>query len=423
MATTVHGVGVSSMSNRYQSPPARRDVRVDFFRGLALLIIYIDHVHPNLLASFTLQRFAFLDAADVFVFISGYVIGMVYTKELWRGGLKACCQKAAQRWMLIYRWHIAVSLGTLLILECFALRGIYASMPGLNAFLQAPFRTLLSIVGLVHTTDLLSILPLYLVLTVLAPFAVYFLDKASGLFLLASASVYAAIQWTAFHGAPGGHPWFFLNPLAWQFLFVLGIWLGGERLRGRRWTMSSKGWVTALCAIATFCLAWIAVAISVHRFARLFHTEFWLTALPGLLALCNKTNFAPLRLFNLVLVLPLVGRISSQGRFWQTRMAKAVIRCGENSIEVFSAGVILSYTATLILVRAPLNLLTMAGVNVVGCGLLVMTAAAFSSSKKKKAVERPARTWLRKPETSSRPSGSEAGVLPRTLPTGSHMVS
>jgi hypothetical protein len=54
-----------------------RDLRLDFFRGLALFCIFIDHLPNNILASFTLQSVMLSDAAEVFILISGYTAGMV----------------------------------------------------------------------------------------------------------------------------------------------------------------------------------------------------------------------------------------------------------------------------------------------------------------------------------------------------------
>ena len=55
-----------------------RDLRLDFFRGLALFSIFIDHIPNNVLGQFTMQAAGFSDAAEVFIFISGYAAGMVY---------------------------------------------------------------------------------------------------------------------------------------------------------------------------------------------------------------------------------------------------------------------------------------------------------------------------------------------------------
>ena len=55
-----------------------RDLRLDFFRGLALFCIFIDHIPNNVLANFTIKSIALGDAAEVFILISGYAAGMVY---------------------------------------------------------------------------------------------------------------------------------------------------------------------------------------------------------------------------------------------------------------------------------------------------------------------------------------------------------
>src|SRR5215470_10626293 len=55
-----------------------RDLRVDFFRGLALLIIFIDHIPENVFALITLRNFGFSDATEIFIFLSGYSAGYVF---------------------------------------------------------------------------------------------------------------------------------------------------------------------------------------------------------------------------------------------------------------------------------------------------------------------------------------------------------
>jgi hypothetical protein len=46
-----------------------RDLRLDLFRGLSLLFIFIDHIPNNVLSYVTLHSVAFSDAAEVFIFI------------------------------------------------------------------------------------------------------------------------------------------------------------------------------------------------------------------------------------------------------------------------------------------------------------------------------------------------------------------
>jgi len=102
-----------------------RDLRLDFFRGVALLWIFIDHIRGNYLAAITLQRFSFIDAAEIFIFISGYVSRLVYTTAYMRSGFWGCFTKAARRCLQLYAAQVVVFLGSCIVLHQFAIRGTY----------------------------------------------------------------------------------------------------------------------------------------------------------------------------------------------------------------------------------------------------------------------------------------------------------
>src|SRR5437773_3619730 len=100
---------------------AGRDLRIDFIRGLALLMIFIDHnrcLVPNQhhwLSDYTLGRYSFIDAADVFVLLSGCVSGMVYSRILRSQSLTACVKKALRRCVQLHISQVS------LLLICFTL--------------------------------------------------------------------------------------------------------------------------------------------------------------------------------------------------------------------------------------------------------------------------------------------------------------
>src|SRR4051794_27181026 len=58
--------------------PVQRDVRLDLFRGLGLWMIFLDHIPHDVVAWLTLRNYGFSDAAEFFVFISGYLVGWIY---------------------------------------------------------------------------------------------------------------------------------------------------------------------------------------------------------------------------------------------------------------------------------------------------------------------------------------------------------
>ena len=56
---------------------AERELRLDLFRGLALWLIFIDHLPNNVLTWFTIRNYGFSDATEIFIFISGYTSAFV----------------------------------------------------------------------------------------------------------------------------------------------------------------------------------------------------------------------------------------------------------------------------------------------------------------------------------------------------------
>ncbi|MCA0452247.1 MAG: OpgC domain-containing protein, partial [Proteobacteria bacterium] len=63
------------------APAKARDQRLDFFRGLGLLFIFINHIPDNAFSFLTLANFLFCDAAEIFVFLSGYAAALVFGRR------------------------------------------------------------------------------------------------------------------------------------------------------------------------------------------------------------------------------------------------------------------------------------------------------------------------------------------------------
>ena len=66
----------------FSLPAGERELRIDLFRGLALWLIFIDHMSPDLLTWFTIRNYGFSDAAEIFIFISGYTAAFVYGRAM-----------------------------------------------------------------------------------------------------------------------------------------------------------------------------------------------------------------------------------------------------------------------------------------------------------------------------------------------------
>ena len=65
---------------------SERELRIDLFRGLALWLIFIDHMSPDILTWFTIRSYGFSDAAEIFIFISGYTAAFVYGRAMREAG-------------------------------------------------------------------------------------------------------------------------------------------------------------------------------------------------------------------------------------------------------------------------------------------------------------------------------------------------
>src|SRR3954465_1090467 len=94
--------------------PTTRDVRIDWLRGLAMICVIVDHSkRSSLLSWFSYQRFWVVTAAEVFVVLSGIVLGTVYGARLVRYGMPSVTRRLLRRALVLYLAFIAVTLSIL----------------------------------------------------------------------------------------------------------------------------------------------------------------------------------------------------------------------------------------------------------------------------------------------------------------------
>src|SRR5438270_13557020 len=74
-----------------------RELRLDLFRGLALWLIFIDHLPPSLLTWFTIRNYGFSDATEIFIFISGYTAAFVYGRAMLESGIVVATARILRR--------------------------------------------------------------------------------------------------------------------------------------------------------------------------------------------------------------------------------------------------------------------------------------------------------------------------------------
>ncbi|SLN25471.1 OpgC protein [Aquimixticola soesokkakensis] len=324
---------------------SRRDPRLDFFRGLALVMIFINHVPGNPLEVLTNRNFGFSDAAEGFVFMSGMAAGLAYpgafaTLPLWRAVAK-CWGRA---WTL-YSVHLVITAICLAIMLAAALWFDAPKMWTINnvgPWMRAPVQSTIGIATLGHQFGYLNILPMYAALLILAPLMILIARKSLPVMLGLSFVLWVCagefrLNLPAYPN-PGG--WFF-NPFAWQFLFAIGLASGMCLKEGRR-LVPLRAWaVWGALALLVFCALWVQVgAIATLGRGGLR----WLGDLgaPFYLVNFDKTFLAAPRLLHILL---LVYFLSSQP--WVTRLSASrwvapVSLMGRFGLPVFALGTVLS---------------------------------------------------------------------------------
>jgi hypothetical protein len=354
-------------------PSTSRDLRLDFFRGVSLILIFIDHIPENILSYFTLQAVAFFDAAEVFIFISGFTAALVYGRRLAsKGALYATAQVLRRAWQL-YVAHIF--LFVLFIAEvsytATAFKNpMYNEEMRVADFLDEPHIAVIKALLLEFQPTFLDILPLYILMLVIFPVILLGMQRHWLWVLAPSALVYLAVQIfdISVSAYPEGHVWYF-NPLAWQFLFVAGAVLGSH---------SQDEGVVRLLRLAYPVAAAIFVAALVVKVSWTIH-GVWET-FPGLflkeLWPVNKNNLSPLRLVTFfALVLLVATLVPRDARFLGSAAARPLVLCGQQSLEIFCLSIHLSALGHFILSEYNSAIVVQLAVNAAGIVAMCLTAA------------------------------------------------
>lgn len=102
-------------------PRSFRDPRLDFFRGIALVMIYINHVPGTPFEYLTSRNFGFSDAAEGFVFMSGLAAALAYGPGLASDRLWSTTLRIWGRSWNLYLVHLLTSAWAIAIVAGAAL--------------------------------------------------------------------------------------------------------------------------------------------------------------------------------------------------------------------------------------------------------------------------------------------------------------
>lgn len=233
---------------------ATRDLRLDFFRGLAMFFILLAHIPYNIIGDYVPSHWGWSDAAEIFVFCSGtasaLAFGKVFVTRNWWIGTARVIYRIWQ----VYWAHIGLFLAVATTLAAIDLSGIfvhlgafekdYVSESNLAYFFSDPERNLVALMTLAYVPNYFDILPMYLVILAMIPAAMALARVHPLLAMAASVSLWAVAQTGLLDLSAepwSGREWFF-NPFAWQILFFTGFAFGRRWLPAppvRRWLVWS----------------------------------------------------------------------------------------------------------------------------------------------------------------------------------------
>lgn len=381
-------------------PEKGRDLRLDLFRGIANWAIFLDHIPDNVVNWITTRNYGFSDAADLFVFISGYTASFVYARMMLDRGFVVGATRLTKRVWQLYVAHVILFVIYIASISYLALR--FGDSEMINEFNVAGLvdnatETLRQGLFLRFKPLNLDVLPLYIVLMGLFPPVLWFMLRKPDLTMILSIVLWLTARHFGWNltAYPAGQ-WYF-NPYAWQVLFVFGAWcaMGGARRSGVIINSPITLW---------FCLGYLLFALIMTMAGRFpaFGGMFpeWLFSAfnPN-----DKTNLAPYRFIHFVVIVILVIRFVPKewpGLEW--KIFDPVIVCGQQSLAVFCVGVFLSFVGHFELSMSSGSLLAQIFVSVAGIAIMTTVAYYISWSKRQdKPLKPPAKPAAAPPAKSA----------------------
>jgi len=354
-------------------PSTQRDLRLDFFRGVALILIFVDHIPENVLSLFTLQSICFFDAAEVFIFISGFTAALVYGRRMVsKGALYAGAQVWRRAWQL-YVAHIFLFVLFVAEVSYTAAKvknPMYTEEMRVADFLEEPHIAVVKALTLQFQPAFLDILPMYILVLAIFPAVLLGLRRNWLLALVPSALLYAAVHVfdISVPAYPAGHVWFF-NPLAWQFLFVAGAVLAYLRDQGTDFGRLLR--VLYPIALVLF------IGSVIVRVSWTLHT-FWEPVPPLLLKAlwpADKTDLSPVRLIPfLALVVLVAAHVPPTARFLSSAVLRPLVQCGQQSLEIFCVGILLAALGHFVVGEYSATIPIQLAVSAVGIAIMILTA-------------------------------------------------
>ena len=284
----------------------QRNLAIDGFRGLLLCIIAINHLGGLLITKLTREPFGFVSAAEGFVFLSGLVAAMVYSKHL--SDPNTLSIRIFKRVGVIYLFAMAgvltIALLTQINLVPLPIKDAWQQffIPSTGNWFNFPMETLFLNLLQIHQTSYHDILVVYMLPMLFLPIILKGLHNGKApLILIISFCVWGAAQFiNQDHGSfifkalnqdmvvSMGN----LDVFAWQLLFVTGAVIGYfSQVKQVKFISQSK----------SVNIGILLLGLGLMALRRLQYTEISETKVWGL-SIIDTSNLGPLRLLNVAIL-------------------------------------------------------------------------------------------------------------------------
>ena len=373
--------------------PTVRDPRLDFYRGIAMFIIYISHTPNNWWGDWIPGRFGFSDATEIFVFCSGMASAVAFGRSYDKRGWVLGTARVGFRVWQIYWAHIALFFFCVMMLASWDLYGDFEKnyVNGLNLgrFLTDTDTLLVGLFTLTYVPNFFDILPMYMVLLMLMPIVILLARVNLWLvavfcillWVLAQSRLLDALGLDILHISLPAEPWsareWFFNPFAWQLVFFTGF-------------AFMKGWLpkppinALLIAIASGLL--IAMFFASHVAVREFDWGFPAAWRSANQIWITKTEIGAIRFLHFLCLAYIAWIIAGENgrrlivtgtsilhKIWAW-IIRQFTKVGQQSLAVFLVSIALSRFSGFILDLIGDGALAVHTVSILGCATLLGVA-------------------------------------------------
>jgi hypothetical protein len=331
----------SPISETVQRP--LRDIRLDIVRGWLQLTILASHVGGFASMWLIHAAWGYSDSSEQFVLLSGLMLGSVFTLKRLRDGWRAAARDMALRAARLWRTRLVTLLafGAMMIaLDQTVLQG-EATLYHFDFLMRAPLRAAAAAAALLYNPAYIDVLVVFLVGMIALPAFVFAIERIGAWALLLPAGLWGAVLiWHLPSPDLAENSPTAFNLLAWQFLFMLGAYVGRRKLLTGR-ALPDGHWPTWLAG----AIVLLGIALRIVEYADLnfgFH--------PPVIDGVDKLELSPLRLLHALALAVFVARITPMRAEWMERWpATTLASIGRHSLNVYCVGIFLSFGAARLL--------------------------------------------------------------------------